>query len=679
MTEIVEPNSALINKGTTPGDKPVREDIIFGIDIAKGSLHSKEKPEYAVAILRNGDIEHHRMVSFHKFLRMVLMEKPAIIAVDNIYELVCDKRDLISFLRRLPASTKLVQVTGGEKLMPLTKLAREQGLSFDRFDPGAEALICARLAQMGIGYEVSAFEDKTLIKVSRARSPGRGGWSQNRYRRKIHGYVRQKARDVEDHLNEQSKTSGFTFSQNITERFGGYSKAEFLAEAPKSQLHIGSGKYGDVQVSVKSIERDTLVFKPLKKKKRDYIIVGIDPGTTTAIAILTLDGELRMVHSSRTISIPQVIEMIAEQGRPLVIASDVFPTPNAVEKIRRAFNAVSSSPFEVLSAQSKIEFATPYGYSNNHERDAIAAAVSFLRKNKNKLEQIRKKIPPGIDAGEVIAQVVKGKSMESVISGLTNPGIEETRTYEVSEKRDDETFQLRGSIRKYEEIIDEMKDQQEFFKKELALKDSKILELEELIKKQRSEVYKKLKKDRTIQIKDMDIQRLQDKISEKNKRISDLNERIHKLKRVRRLEISGRVLPVKIIFSFTKDSILKTQETVGIKKDDIILLKDASGGGTMTAKIVADLGVRALIVCNEMSHAAEEEFFNLGVPVLRAQDINVQFDPTDDLAVINPEDINKAIELWDRKAQERRMSAKEEWLKSLVDEYRSERRRELKE
>ena len=657
----------------------VHENIIFGIDIAKGSLHSKEKPGYAVVILRNGDIEHHRMVSFHKLMRMVLMEKPSMIAVDNIYEIVSDKRDLIIFLQKLPSGTKFIQVTGGEQLIPLTKLAREQGLSFDRFDPNEEALVCARLAQMGTGYEVSAFEDKTVIKVSRARSPGRGGWSQNRYRRKMHGYVRQKARDVEVKLNEQSKISGFTFSRNIAERFGGYSKAEFLVDAPRSQLHIGSGKYGDVQVSVKSIERDALVFKPLKTKKRDYIIVGVDPGTTTAIAVLTLEGELRMLHSSRTISIPEVIEMIAEQGRPLVIASDVFPTPNAVEKIRRAFNAVSSSPFEVLSAQSKIEFATPYGYSNNHERDAISAAVSFFRKNKNKLEQIRKKIPPGVDAGEVIAQVVRGKAVEAVISGLTKPKQKEPRTHEVPEKRDEEALHLRGSIRKYEEIIDEMKDQQDFLKNELTLKDVKIRELEELIKKQRSEVYKKLKKDRTIQIKDMDIQRLQNKISEKNKKISDLNERIHKLKRVRRLEISGRVLPVKIIFTFTKDSVLKTQETVGIKKDDIILLKDASGGGTITAKLVADMGVRAVIVYNEMSHAAEEELFNLGIPVLRAKDVNVQFDSTEDLAVINPDDIKNALVEWDKNAQKRRMAAKEEWLKSLVDEYRSERRRELKE
>ncbi|MCZ7383453.1 MAG: DUF460 domain-containing protein, partial [Candidatus Methanoperedens sp.] len=357
----------------------MQENVIFGVDIAKGSVRAKEELRFAVVILKGNEAGHYRMVSRQKLLRMAWQEKPALIAVDNIFELASDKHELASILSKLPANTKLIQVTGGEKLLPLVKLAKQQGIIFDRFDPNAEALACARLAQMGIGYEVSAFEDKTIIKVSRARSPGRGGWSQNRYRRKMHGYVRQKAREIEDYLDEQSKTKGFTFSQNVTERFGGYSKSEFFVDAPRSHVHIGSGKYGDVQVNVRSIERDALFFKPLKTRKRDYIIVGIDPGTTTAIAVLTLEGELRMLHSSRTISIPDVIEMIAEQGRPLVIASDVFPTPNAVEKIRRAFNAVSGSPDVILTAGDKIEFATPYGYSNNHERDAIAAAASFYR------------------------------------------------------------------------------------------------------------------------------------------------------------------------------------------------------------------------------------------------------------------------------------------------------------
>ena len=654
------------------------EKVIFGIDIAKGSMRSKETPGYAVVALRDGRIEHHRMISLHKFLRMAWKEKPQLIAVDNIYELASDKHDLVSFLQKLPHNTKLVQVTGGEVLEPLTRLAKQQGISFDRFDPNDEALACARLAQMGIGHEVSAFEDKTIIKVSRARSLGKGGWSQNRYRRKVHGHVRQKARDIEEHLKDLSKPGGFTYTQSVVERFGGYSRAEFFIEAPRSMLHINSGKYGDVQVSVKSIERDALAFKPLTTRKRDYIIVGIDPGTTTAIAVLTLEGELRMLHSSRTISVPDVIEMIAEQGRPLIIASDVFPTPNTVEKIRRAFNAVLGSPEDIIITEDKIEFAKPYGYSNNHERDAIAAAVSVYRKNRNKFEQIKRKIPHGVDADEAIAQVVRGKSVDAVISELTRKEVKEPEIEAVKERTDGEVIHLRESIKRYEESIQDMKRYQGELKRELDLKESKIRELEGLISRQRTEVYKQLKKDKGMMIRDKEIARLNSKISENNKRISFLNERINKLKTVRRLEISGKVLPVKIIHAFTKDSILKTQELFGIKKDDVILLKDASGGGTMTARMLADMGVRAVIICNEMSHAAEEELFKLNMPVLKAKDVNIRFDSAEELAGINPADIERAIDEWKARAEKRRMAAKEEWLESLVGEYRSERRRGVK-
>ncbi|MFA4935886.1 MAG: hypothetical protein WC568_08630, partial [Candidatus Methanoperedens sp.] len=70
---------------------------------------------------------------------------------------------------------------------------------------------------------------------------------------------------------------------------------------------------------------------------------------------------------------------------------------------------------------------------------------------------------------------------------------------------------------------------------------------------------------------------------------------------------------------------------------------------------------------------------NLGVPVLKAMGVNIQFDSAEEFAVINPDDIKNAIEEWNKKAEQRRMAAKEEWLKSLVNEYRSERRREIKE
>jgi len=73
---------------------------------------------------------------------------------------------------------------------------------------------------------------------------------------------------------------------------------------------------------------------------------------------------------------------------------------------------------------------------------------------------------------------------------------------------------LKESIRKYEDMIRELNTHQEFLKKELVLRDNKIRELEELIKRQRSEVYKQLKKDKIMKIRDTDIQSLQNRYRE---------------------------------------------------------------------------------------------------------------------------------------------------------------------
>ncbi len=148
-----------------------------------------------------------------------------------------------------------------------------------------EAEACARLASRGVGSVVSAFEDQTWIKVSRRRSPGRGGWSQKRYTRKIHGSVKALSREVEERLREE----GHRFSIRSVEGIGGYIRSEFVVEADRSLVHLHSGYRGDAQIRVEGVERPRLKFEPLRRR-RGYIIAGIDPGTTTAIAALNLRG-----------------------------------------------------------------------------------------------------------------------------------------------------------------------------------------------------------------------------------------------------------------------------------------------------------------------------------------------------------------------------------------------------
>ncbi|MCJ7444396.1 MAG: hypothetical protein MUO26_07700 [Methanotrichaceae archaeon] len=207
--------------------------MIFGVDIASGSPNSRQAPSYSLIILDGKDKFVYHKISRHKLIRLIREKQPTIDAVDNFLELTSDRNELISLLRRLPPATKLVQVTGSDQLESLGRLAKRHRINFERFNPVEEAEVCALLASKGVGQIVSAFEDRTWIKVSRRRSPGRGGWSQNRYSRKIHGAVKGLAREVERHLRE----AGLDFTSEVVEGLGGYTRAEFVVEAPREKVH----------------------------------------------------------------------------------------------------------------------------------------------------------------------------------------------------------------------------------------------------------------------------------------------------------------------------------------------------------------------------------------------------------------------------------------------------------
>ena len=107
--------------------------------------------------------------------------------------------------------------------------------------------------------------------------------------------------------------------------FGGYVRSEFTVYAKRGEIPIHPMASNDAQVSVRSVERDKIRYVPLKPKnrRRKFTIVGIDPGTTVGIAILSLDGELLYLKSFRGIAPDEVVKLIAEYGKPAVIASDV--------------------------------------------------------------------------------------------------------------------------------------------------------------------------------------------------------------------------------------------------------------------------------------------------------------------------------------------------------------------
>lgn len=104
------------------------------------------------------------------------------------------------------------------------------------------------------------------------------------------------------------------------------------------------------------------------------LIVGIDPGLNIGIACIDIESGNAKMHTMRNASIGEVCGYILSQGEPIVIASDVRRVPRTVKKISAAFNARLF--YSQMSVNEKKQLAKNANYSNVHERDALAAAMS---------------------------------------------------------------------------------------------------------------------------------------------------------------------------------------------------------------------------------------------------------------------------------------------------------------
>ncbi len=654
---------------------------IFGVDIASGSPSGRRAPSYSLVMLDGGDVALFHMISRHKLIRLIRERQPKIVAMDNLHELASDRRELINILRRMPPTTRMVQVTGAAHPESLVKLARYHGITFDRTKPLQEAEACARLAAKGVGAVLSAFQERTWIKVSRRRSLGRGGWSQNRYTRKIHGAVMSLAREVERQLRE----AGLAYTTRAVEGLGGYTRAEFVVEASREKVHIRPGYYSDAQLLVQSMERPELQYKPLSEG-RGYIIVGLDPGTTTGIAALNLSGELVDLISSRGLSSSDVIEWIAARGRSLVVATDVYPTPGSVEKVKRAFNAVLYSPGGDIPAEEKIALGKEFGYKNDHERDALAAALSAFKKYKNKFLQVEKKSPSEIDPDEVKALVVRGYSIENAIAEFVlssaapvgqkaQPGAAKAVldvSLEVSlnvTALRQQNQQLAEQVRTLRSYLDELRDG-------LAEKEVALRVVNGKLDRLRDKTAREIKRQHEIKIRDKEIERLRAILRSERKYIKKLKKTLERQKKAELIEETRGLQKLKPLAAFTREAVQLAAEQYCLEKGDWLFLEDASGGGKSTVELLREKEIAGVVAQGELRPAVREHFLQMGIPIFSRKNVPVQM--INKIPFVRPEDVALASVAWEEEMKDRQSRLEAERLEGLFQEYRVERKKEEK-
>ncbi len=647
---------------------------VFGIDIIKGSVRSKtRRPVYALVRMHGPVIESETEVTLFRLFRLLREEPPEILAVDSLQEIATDQHELFLFLQGLPPKTRLVQVTGGERKETLGKVAARYNISFNRFDPFAEARASAQVALLGAGAEVIAFENESEIVVSRHRSPGKGGWSQNRYVRKMHGAVQLKGREIEMAL----VAAGLRYEKKETRAFGGCSRVAFRVFASRHQIPVSMYRGADVQVRISGKRLDRIQFRPLSGKPR-YMIVGIDPGTTTAFAALDLDGNLLHLQSSRQMTMSDVIEALYKVGKPLISASDVAEIPFSVEKIRRSFSAVAYTPKQDVSVETKVELTGPFQYMNDHERDALSAALDAFRHYRHKFQNLQKRIPPGHDLDEVRARVIRGQSLEQVISDMRLPvrpaGVPETAPAVVIDAKVDERVRvLDGMVKRLRNYAAELEEA-------VTSRDYEIHRLQSRIRKISSARDAEFAKETEIARRDAIIEGQKKRLRKEERHNKNLVRRIARIKKFAELSVDGEVVPLRVMESLTREGLRKLMTDTGIDEGDLVFIAKIDGWGRSVIKDLLELKVKAVVVSDSVLAGCDPQlplaFREAGLPLLSMVETGTQVRGKQGLCAKDL--LDAALSRWQEGQARREREKKTELIEHIFKEYKSERGKVVK-
>ncbi|MBU5690281.1 MAG: DUF460 domain-containing protein [Candidatus Aenigmatarchaeota archaeon] len=145
------------------------------------------------------------------------------------------------------------------------------------------------------------------------------------------------------------------------------------------------------------------------------LIVGFDPGTRAGIAIIDTFGRIVFLSSKSNVGLSYFSKIISSHGKALVIATDRNPSPKSVEKLSKSIGAKLFVPEESLSVREKEELVKRFDIKikNDHERDALSAAVKAYKSYANLLRKVYLSISSlGLNEryNEIVENLIMGKA-----------------------------------------------------------------------------------------------------------------------------------------------------------------------------------------------------------------------------------------------------------------------------
>ncbi|MBU7037838.1 MAG: DUF460 domain-containing protein [Theionarchaea archaeon] len=399
------------------------------------------------------------------------------------------------------------------------------------------------------------------------------------------------------------------------------------------------------------------------------------------MAILTLEGEVVSLYSGKNFSLQDIISFISEFGSPCIIATDVNPAPQAVDKLCRSFDCKLHTPPSDLSVEEKNELTRNHQFKNFHQRDALAAALKALEHHKAKFDNIDSRLQEKRmeEHSETIKSLVlRGYPVERAIAMVEekisseSPSLRELPLHPESEPvQKPSASLLQKKVADLTHTVERLTEYRTDLEKENQDLRQQLENTQQNLRLYDRKTRKEALESQAIKNRESFIRKLEEELEIERKKTRLLSQENEILKEMRTLEYSQKALPVKVLPHFSKEEIKALDERFTIKKGDIIYLQDPSGGGPTTARELMEKGVRAIISKERMSHLAEEEFTKAKIPVISEREIPLKF--LGNFGVIPKEDFESEFNCWKMAQEIVEAKQKEQQLKTIIEEYKEKR------
>lgn len=381
------------------------------------------------------------------------------------------------------------------------------------------------------------------------------------------------------------------------------------------------------------------------RMNKPLLIAGIDPGMTTAYALLGISGDFVLSRSAKELDIKQLLLEIHSQGKVIAVGTDKAKVPGLVGEFAAKTGSKVYFPREDLRVLEKKDATAAFPVHDAHEMDAIAAALLAY----NELKPLLLKVERFCEAEhkhylkERIVELVvkKGMSIRGAAEELEKP--KPMRTEQEVTVQDNMLSQK--TAEKRDATIRDLEHQLGIIKQHAQTLQNRIKRMHQptlIVKKDNSPEMRK-KQEQLSQLRTLVNKKEQEKVKlmSKTQQLAQFLAKTQTHYVLKRLDNLG-------------SEEWRKKQFLGIQKDDVLLVNDVN---SMSMHVVDELRKTVSVIVHKMPIS---ERVRTMLPFIFIDANKLQIKENENFAIVPKKELD------DLKSAKRQ-------LRSIIEDYQKER------